>query len=116
MEKKRRKIVKGKVENWKWKEGKLQNEERFFLFFIFCFSLFKTTRICFGSTKVDIFYREKSISRREKKEIRKNDFASSEKFSCYVPMPVIAPKRGQSVWIRQPRTPGFWHTTIQPWT
>ena len=30
--------------------------------------------------------------------------------------PVIVSKRGQSIWIRQPRTPGFWHTTIQPWT
>ena len=32
-----------------------------------------------------IFYREKSISRREK--IRKNDFAPSEKYACYAPGP-----------------------------
>ena len=30
--------------------------------------------------------------------------------------PVSASKRGQPVWIRQLRTPGFWYTTIQPWT
>ena len=34
--------------------------------FFFFFSLFKTTEICFGPTKMEIFYREK---------IRKNDFA-----------------------------------------
>ena len=50
MEKKRRKIEKGKVKNWKWKEENLQNMERnfilffcffyffIFLFFFFCFS------------------------------------------------------------------------------
>ena len=39
MEQKRRKIKKGKVENWKWKEERLQNEERtfFFCFVLFCF-------------------------------------------------------------------------------
>ena len=31
----KRKIVKGKVENWKWKEGKLPNEERTFFSFSF---------------------------------------------------------------------------------
>ena len=35
--------------------------------FFFCFSLFKTAKICFGCTKIEIFYREKSISRPEKK-------------------------------------------------
>ena len=45
MEQKRRKIEKGKVENWKWKEEKLQNEERtfsfsFFLFFFLSFFFF----------------------------------------------------------------------------
>ena len=63
----------GNVENWKWKEEKLQNEEKTFLFFL-CFSLFKTTKICFGSTTTEIFYREK---------IRKNDFAPSEKRPWY---------------------------------
>ena len=33
----------------------------FFFFFFFCFSLFKTTKICFGSTKMGIFYQEKSF-------------------------------------------------------
>ena len=51
--------------------------------FLFCFSLFKTTKICFGSTKMEIFYREKAFHARKK--IRKNDFAPSEKFSCYSP-------------------------------
>ena len=32
----------------------------FFFFFIF-FSLLKTTEICFGSTKMGIFYREKAF-------------------------------------------------------
>ena len=37
IEKKRRKIIKGKVENWKWKVEKLQIEERtlFFLFYFY---------------------------------------------------------------------------------
>ena len=51
-----RKIVKGKVE-------KLQNEERIFFFF----SLLKTTKICFGSTKMEIFYREKAFYAGKKK-------------------------------------------------
>ena len=87
IEKKRRKIVKGKVENWKWKVEKLQNEERtffFFFFFFFCFSLFKTTKISFGSTKMDIFYRENAFH--AVKKIRKNEFAPSEKFFCYAPV------------------------------
>ena len=47
MENKRRKIVKGKLENWKWKVEKLQNEERtFFFFFVFCF-LFYFVLFCF---------------------------------------------------------------------
>ena len=54
-----------------------------FFFFVFCFSLLKTTKICFGSTKMEIFYREKAFQARKK--IRKNDFAPSEKFSCYAP-------------------------------
>ena len=84
MEKKRRKIEKkkgGKVENWKWKEEKLQNEERT--------SppppppLFKTTEICFGSTKIGIFYPEKAFH--AGKKIRKNDFAPSKKYSSCTP-------------------------------
>ena len=45
----RRKIVKGKVENWKWKEGKVH------------FSLFKTMKICFKCTKMEIFSWEKGF-------------------------------------------------------
>ena len=39
------------MENWKWKEEELQNEER-------TFSILETTEICFGSTKMGIFYWE----------------------------------------------------------
>ena len=48
----RRKIIKregGKVTKWGQDP----------LFFFFCFSLFKITKICFESTKMEIFYREK---------------------------------------------------------
>ena len=45
----------------------LHSRLNFFFFFFFCFSLFKMAKICFGCTKMKIFYREKSISRREKK-------------------------------------------------
>ena len=38
---KRRKIEKGKVENWKCKQEKLQNEERTFFFFFFSLFTFK---------------------------------------------------------------------------
>ena len=47
------------------------------------FSLLKTTKIYFGSTKIEIFYREKAFH--AGKKIRKNDFAPLEKFSCYSP-------------------------------
>ena len=35
IKKKRRKIIKGKVQNWKWKVEKLQNERMFFVFVLF---------------------------------------------------------------------------------
>ena len=38
----------------------------FFLFFSFCLSLFKTTKICFGSTKLVIFYKEKAFHAEKK--------------------------------------------------
>ena len=44
----------------------------------FFFSLFKTTKICFGSTKIEIFYREKAFHAGRK--IRKNDFAPQKNF------------------------------------
>ena len=49
----------------------------FYFLFFFCFSLLKMTEICFGSTKMGIFYREKTFH--AGKKIRKNDFAPSEK-------------------------------------
>ena len=49
--------------------------------FFFCLSLFETTEICFGSTKMNNFTRKNHISPREK--IRKSDFAPSEKYSSY---------------------------------
>ena len=55
-------------------------EERTFFFF---FLLFKTTEICFGSTKMGIFYREKAFH--VGKKIRKNDFAPSVKYFSYTP-------------------------------
>ena len=66
--KKRRKIENGR------KSSKMRRGPFFFFFF-----LFKTAKTCFGCTKMEIFYREKSISRREK--ITKNDFAPSEKIT-----------------------------------
>ena len=80
IEKKNGKNGRWEIENGRWKSKSYKMRRGLF----FCFSLFKTTKICFGSTKMEIFYREKSISRREK--IRKNDFAPSEKFSCYAPV------------------------------
>ena len=56
----------------------------FFFFFFFCFSLLKMTKICFGSTKMGIFYREKAFH--VGKKIRKDDFAPSEKYACYAPV------------------------------
>ena len=45
----------------KMEGGKVKGDD-----FFFRFSLFKTIQICFGSTKMGIFYREKSFSYREK--------------------------------------------------
>ena len=42
------------------------------------------TEICFGTTKMGIFYREKAFHAGEKK-IWKNDIAPSEKCACYTP-------------------------------
>ena len=61
-----------KKENGKKEGGKLKMEEGkvrmrrgpflfFFFFFFFCFSLFKTTQICFGSTKMGIFNQGKAF-------------------------------------------------------
>ena len=50
-----------KVENWKWKQENVRKRGEDLFFFFFCFSLLKTTKICFGSTKMGIFYREKAF-------------------------------------------------------
>ena len=55
-----------KIEKKRWKIGNgsrktSEKEVRTFFFFFFCFSLLKTTKICFGSTKMGIFYREKAF-------------------------------------------------------
>ena len=76
-----------KVENWEWKQENVRKRGEdlffFFFFFFFCFSLLKTTKICFGSTKMGIFYREKAFH--AGKKFWKNDFAPSEKYACYAP-------------------------------
>ena len=78
IKKKRRKIIKGrwKIENGRWKSYKMRSSLLFFFFFVL--SLFKTAKICFGSTKMEIFYQEKASH--AGKKIRKKDFAPSEKF------------------------------------
>ena len=73
-----------KKETCKREGGKLKMEggksSIFFFFFFFCFSLFKTTKI-FLVYQNGNFLPGKRNSRGEK--IRKNDFAPSEKNSCY---------------------------------
>ena len=66
----RRKQGKSKGGNGKWEEENVWKDERtlFFFPFVFCFSLFKATEICFGSTKMDFFFFY---------------FAPSEKYACY---------------------------------
>ena len=63
IEKKRRKIVKGKMKIGNGSRKSYKN--RWGPFFFFFFSLLKTTEICFGCTKMGIFYRKKH-SRQQK--------------------------------------------------
>ena len=70
-----------KVENWKWKQKNVRKRGEDFFFS--CFSLLKTTKIGFESTKMGISYGEKAFH--GGKKIRKNDFAPSEKYACYAP-------------------------------
>ena len=66
------------------KGGKFKIEERtFFFFFFLLFSLFKTTEICFGCTKMKIFYWEKEFHTTGKKG--KMTIAPSEIYSSYAP-------------------------------
>ena len=69
----------GKVKKNGRTEGYKMRRVLFFFFFFF----FKTTKICFGSTKIDISYWEKAFH--AGKKIRKYDFAPSEKFYCNAP-------------------------------
>ena len=59
--------------------GKVTNGERPF------FSLLtsRNHKNYFGSTKMEIFFRENAFH--TEKKVRKYDFAPSEKFSCYAP-------------------------------
>ena len=76
IENKRRKIVKGKVENWKWKWEKLLTElKEFFAFFFFFFFFFfafhfwkrrKWRKYVLGLPKWEFSTGKKNISRREK--------------------------------------------------
>ena len=72
-----------KIEN---REGKLlQNEERtFFFFFFFACHFSKPLKYVLG-LPIWKFSTGKSISCQENKNQEKNDFAPSEKFSCYAP-------------------------------
>ena len=56
MERKKGKIVKGDEENLKWKAERVKMSRGPFSFFFFCLSLFETTEICLGCTKMDIFW------------------------------------------------------------
>ena len=53
------------------KSYKLRRGPLFFFFFFFCLSLFKSTKICFGSTKKEISYPEKAFHAGEKKNQEK---------------------------------------------
>ena len=75
--KKKRNIVKGEVENLKWKEEKMENEERTFFHFS------KPLKFVLGLPKWKFSTVKKHFT--PGKKIRKNDFAPSEKFSCYAP-------------------------------
>ena len=69
IEKKRRKVVNCKRAGGKLKMegGKVKWGEDFFSFFLsFFFSLLKTTKICFGSPKIEIFYRGKHFTPEKK--------------------------------------------------
>ena len=79
MEKKRTNKRKLEIENGRRESNKMRRELIFLLLFTF-----QTIKICFGSTKMVIFYQENAFH--AGKKIRKNVFAPPpEKISCYAP-------------------------------
>ena len=94
IEKKRRQIIKGKVqklemgENGRWTSYKLQNEERtffFFLFFVlFCFVLFLLLTFVLGLPKWKVSTGKKHFTPGKN---RKNDFAPQKNFPV-TPLPM----------------------------
>ena len=104
MERKRRKMQKGKVENWKWKELKVKKWGDFLSFFfvsllLFRFCLvftFQNHWICFGSTKMGIFYREKAFNARKNEE---NDFSPLRKIFLLRPCLALIGGPGFHSWV-----------------
>ena len=74
----RSKIENGRGESYKMRRGHF--------FFFFCFSLFKTTEICFESTKLGIFYREKAFQ--AGKKLRRITFLPSLKNIPFMPLDI----------------------------
>ena len=91
IENKRRKIVKGKVENWKWKWEKLLTELKelwtffFFCFFCFFFAFHFWKRRKWRKYVLDLPKWEFSTGKKTF-HAGKNDFAPSEKSACYAPV------------------------------
>ena len=89
MEKKRRKIAKGKLEGEK--SMKMSRKLTFFFLHV------ETTEICCGCTKIEISTRKKKTFHAGKK-IKKSDFATPEKYSSYATGHHLAFREG--VWGR----------------
>ena len=72
MEEKRRKMVKGKVENLKRKRKRCENEQRpffvFVLFFVYLIFTFETTEICLGCTTTTNFTWKKYFTPEKNRE------------------------------------------------
>ena len=71
----------GKFKMGRGKRWKMSRGPFFFSFFFFFFFYYFASG--FGGYQIEIFYREKAFH--AGKKIKKNDFAPSEKFSCYAP-------------------------------
>ena len=74
------KIENGRRKSYKMRRGPLF----FFFFFLFFFSLFKTTEICFGSTKMGVFCWKKAFHTGGKNQ--EKWLCPSEKYSSYTPV------------------------------